>query len=81
MTSILSKKDYKIIWVSSKNPEIVIVELNKNTLNGLISTKKRTIKKYEEISLKEYIKSWEINNAKNISWVYQNIDDLVSSLK
>ncbi len=79
MTTILTKKDYKIIWVSSKNPEVIIIELNKNTLNWLIWTKKRS-KKSDKMSLWEYIKSWEIDNPKNISWVYENIDSLTLSL-
>lgn len=41
MTTILTKKDYKIIWVSLKNPEKIIIELDKSTLNSLISSRKR----------------------------------------
>jgi len=33
MASTLSKKDFKIIGISSKNPEKVIIELDKKTLD------------------------------------------------
>lgn len=50
MTTILSKKDYKIIWVSLKNPEKIIIELDKNTLNSLISSRKRVCNKNDMVS-------------------------------
>ena len=81
MTATLSKKDFKIIWKSIKNPEKIIIELDEITLKSLIWTKKRTSKKAEDMSLREYIKSWEINNKENISWSYNNIEDLILSLK
>jgi hypothetical protein len=81
MTTILSKKDFKVIWISSKNPEKVIIELEQKTLDSLIGTKRRIIQKPEDMNLREYILSWEINNPKNISWVYNNMDDFILSLK
>jgi len=81
MITTLLKKDYKIIWISLKNPDKVIIELDKKTLSLLTSTKRRLNKKPENMTLKEYILSWEINNPKNISWVYNNMDDLILSLK
>lgn len=81
MTTLLSKKDFKIIWKSIKNPEKIIIELDEITLQSLIWTKKRTSKKAENMSLREYIKSWEINNKENISWSYNNVEDLILSLK
>jgi hypothetical protein len=77
----LSKKDFKIIWFSSKNPENIIIELDKKILAWLIFKWKRRAKKVENMTLKEYILSWEINNPENISWVYNGMDDLIASLK
>ncbi len=81
MASTLSKKDFKIIGISSKNPEKVIIELDKKTLDWLVSTKKRIHHTSEELSLREYVVSWEINNKKNIVWTYSSMQDLVGSLK
>ncbi len=80
MAIILSKKDFKILWKSIKNPEKIIIELDQRTLDGLVGTKKRIIKTPEDMTLREYIKTWEINNPKNISWVYNNVEDLILSL-
>lgn len=44
MANWLSKKDFKIIWKSIKNPEKVIIELDQRTLDGLVWTKKRVTK-------------------------------------
>ncbi|MFA5916784.1 MAG: hypothetical protein WC850_00935 [Candidatus Gracilibacteria bacterium] len=81
MTTILSKKDFKVIGISSKNPEKVIIELEQKTLDSLIGTKRRIIQKPEDMNLREYILSGEINNPKNISGVYNNMDDFILSLK
>lgn len=79
MATILSKKDFKIIWKSIKNPSKVIIELEQETLNKLM------IRRWEgesiDQSLSRYILSWEINNKDNISWTYDNINDLLLSLK
>ncbi len=80
MATILSKKDFKIIWFNAKNSEKIIIELDQKTLDWLIWTKKRIIKKPEDMSLREYIKSWEIYNPNNIVWTYNNINDLILSL-
>lgn len=80
MTTLLRKKDYKIIWVNAKNSEKVIIELDKNILSWLISRRKR-LSPWESNSLIDYIKSWEINNPNNISWTYWKIDDLINDLK
>ncbi len=81
MATWLSKKDFKIIGKSIKNPEKIIIELDQKTLDRFIWTKKRAIKKSEEMNLKEYISSWKINNPKNISWIYNTMEDLVLDLK
>ena len=78
MTAVLTKKDYKIIWISSKNPEKLIIELDKDTLRNLIWTKKRA--HHVNNSLLNYIKSWEINNPANISGSYTSMQDLISDL-
>lgn len=62
MTKILSKKDFKIIWKSIKNPEKIIIELDERTLNWLIWTKKR-------ISKNKLVSSWL--NDKN-EWVLKS---------
>lgn len=80
MITTLLKKDYKIIWISLKNPDKVIIELDKKTLSLLTSSKRRLNKKTENMSLREYVLSWEINNPANIEWIYNNIDDLILSL-
>ncbi|MDD5769918.1 MAG: hypothetical protein PHE25_03040 [Candidatus Gracilibacteria bacterium] len=81
MATILSKKDFKIIGINAKNPEKIIIELDQRTLDGLVGTKKRKVKNSSNMTLKEYIKSGEINNPKNISGVYDNMEDLILSLK
>lgn len=81
MTTSLSKKDFKIIGKSIKNPEKIIIELDQKTLDWLVWTKKRIVKKTNNMNLKDYLSSWEINNPKNISWVYNTMKDLIISLK
>ena len=41
-----------------------------------IKSRKRT----EDTSLKEYIKSWEIDNSENIDWTFNNVEDLILNL-
>jgi hypothetical protein len=82
MTTItLSKKDFKIIWFSSRKPENIIIELDKKVLAWLVFKWKKRTKKIENMTLKEYILSWEIDNPKNISWIYNNMNDLITNLK
>lgn len=64
MTTTLLKKDYTIIGTSTKNPQRVIVEMDKSTLE-LITSRKRKIQ--SDVSLRDYIKSGEINKTGNIS--------------
>lgn len=78
MATTLLKKDYKIIWTSAKNPERVIIEVDKKTLDDLTSQRRRNT---WDISLSDYIKSGEINNSENISRDFHNVDDLISSMK
>lgn len=77
MSTTLTKKDYKIIGTSTKDPEKIIVEINKNTLES-VTTKKRPKK---DSSLLEYIQSWEADNQANISEAYTNVEDLIKSMK
>lgn len=41
MTVLLKKKDYKIIWINSKNSEKVIIEIDREVLDNLLSRRKR----------------------------------------
>gem|GEM_PF-6145416 len=54
ITATLLKKDYKIIGTSTKNPQRVIVEMDKNTLDTLTSHR-RVVK--TEVSLRDYVTS------------------------
>lgn len=52
MATTLLKKDYKIIGTSTKNPERVIVEMDRKVLEKIAS--RRRINQ-NDISLKDYI--------------------------
>lgn len=80
MSTTLAKKDYKIIWISLHDPEKIIIEVNKKILENPKMKKEKLNHKFDN-SLIDYINSWEIDNPKNISWTYSNVNDLISSLK
>lgn len=78
MSTTLLKKDYKIIGTSTQNPERIIVEMDKQAFESI--TSRRRISN-NEISLRDYIQSWEINNQDNISRSFDSVDVLISSMK
>ena len=77
MTQTLLKKDYMIIGTSTKNPNRVIVEVDKNAFEKITSRKRMT----REVSLRDYIKTWEIDNTSNISPSFWTVDELIDSMK
>ncbi len=78
MATTLLKKDYTIIGTSSKNPERVIVEMDKKTLETITSRRRNP---QNDISLRDYILSNEIENPTNISKSFESVDALISSMK
>lgn len=57
MSATLTKKDYKIIWINPKDSEKVIIEIKRDTLNGIISRKIRK-DSYDNISFEIEGISW-----------------------
>lgn len=78
MATTLLKKNYKIIGTSTKNPERVIVEMDKKTLEDITSKRRRNS---SDIPLRDYIQSGDINNSSNISREFWSVDELISSMK
>lgn len=78
MTTTLLKKDYTIIGTSVKNPHHVIVEMDKDILARITSRRKITQK---EVSLRDYIKSGEIDEPTNISRGFWTVDALIKSMQ
>lgn len=73
MKTILSKKDYKIIWISSKNPEKVIIELDQEILNNLIWTKKRIKNNKLVLSWLNDKDEWVLKSKTEINTFLKNI--------
>ena len=78
MPTSLLKKDYTIIGTSTKNPQRIIIEVDKRMFENLTSRKRWY---QEDISLRDYISSGAINNASNISRDFESVDELISSMK
>lgn len=67
MTAILSKKDFKIIWKSIKNPEKVIIELDQRTLDWLVWTKRKLSKNKVVMSWINDKDEWILKSKSEIS--------------
>jgi len=67
MATILSKKDFKIIWKSIKNPEKIIIELDQRTLDGLVWIKKRVVKNKLVSSWLNDESEWILKSKKEIN--------------
>lgn len=67
MAIILSKKDFKILWKSIKNPEKIIIELDQRTLDGLVGTKKRMVKNALVSSWLNNKNEWTLQSKKEIN--------------
>ncbi len=67
MAVALSKKDFKIIWKSIKNPEKIIIELEQKTLDWLVWTKKRLGKNKLVSSWLNDKNAWTLSSKKEIN--------------
>lgn len=77
MTTATSELEYTILWTSSSNNQNIIVEIDKTVLERF---KNYSQNLESEVSLEDYINSWEINNSDNISKGFSSINELISSM-